>query len=82
MIVNTAATFGLFVVIGITITLVTWPEVPWNAILFITLAFNGLFPVLFYPFSKTVWVALDLAFRPVETEELSGTRRRLTQTTS
>ena len=66
VIINTAATFALFIAIGIAIISTTWPEVPWNVVLVVTLVFNGLFPLLFYPFSKTIWVALDLAVRPVE----------------
>ena len=27
-------------------------------------------PLLFYPFSKTIWMAFDLIFRPVRAEEL------------
>ena len=66
VIVNTAVTFALFIAIGITLISTTWPEVPWNVVLVVTLVFNALFPLLFYPFSKTIWVALDLAVRPVE----------------
>ncbi len=67
VIINTAVTFALFIVIGITLVGFTWPDVPWRTILVVTLVFNGLFPVFFYPFSKTIWVAVDLAVRPVET---------------
>ena len=81
VIVNTAVTFALFIAIGITIISVTWPEVPWNVVLIVTLAFNGLFPLLFYPFSKTIWVALDLGFRPLEPAEAAAARSRLQQET-
>jgi uncharacterized protein (DUF983 family) len=76
VIVNTAVTFGLFIVIGISIMVFTWPEVPWNALLIVTLVFNGLFPVWFYPFSKTIWVGLDLAVRPSETGQTPTAGRR------
>jgi hypothetical protein len=79
VIVNTAVTFGLFIIIGVTIAVASWPEVPWDIVLIVTLAFNALFPVLFYPFSKTIWVALDLAFRPLETDEVTAARQRLAQ---
>jgi hypothetical protein len=69
VIINTAATFALFLVIGLALIGFTWPEVPWQTILIVTLVFNGLFPVLFYPFSKTIWVAIDLAVRPAEASE-------------
>jgi uncharacterized protein (DUF983 family) len=79
VIINTAVTFALFIAIGITIISATWPEVPWNVVLIVTLAFNGLFPVLFYPFSKTIWVALDLGFRPLEPAEAAAAASRLQQ---
>ncbi len=66
VIINTAMTFTLFITIGITLVGFTWPDVPWQTLLVVTLILNGLFP-FFYPFSKTVWVAGDLAVRPVET---------------
>ncbi len=66
VIINTAVTFALFIAIGITIISATWSDVPWQTLLVVTLVFNGLFPLLFYPFSKTIWVALDLGVRPVE----------------
>jgi hypothetical protein len=30
---------------------------------------NMVVPVLFYPLSKTVWVAIDIYFHPLPTEE-------------
>ena len=82
VIVNTSVTFALFIAIGITIITATWPEVPWNVVLIITLTFNGLFPLLFYPLSKTIWVALDLGFRPLEPDETAAARSRLQQETT
>ena len=70
-------TFGLFIAIGLTIIASTWPEVPWNVILIVTLVFNGLFPILFYPLSKTIWVALDLAVRPLEPSEVAAATERI-----
>ncbi|MGZ5384100.1 MAG: DUF983 domain-containing protein [Acidimicrobiia bacterium] len=74
--VNTAITFGLFIVLGISIMALTWPEVPWSGLLIVTLVFNGLFPVWFYPFSKTIWVALDLAVRPTEPGHIQTSGQR------
>lgn len=77
VIVNTAVTFALFISIGIAIISATWPDVPWTAVLIVTLVFNGLFPFTFYPFSKTIWVALDLSFRPLEPVEVATAHTRL-----
>lgn len=82
VIVNTAVTFGLFIAIGLAIIAITWPVVPWNVLLIVTLVFNGLFPILFYPLSKTIWVALDLAVRPLEPSEVAAAAERVaTETT-
>jgi hypothetical protein len=44
----------------------TAPDVQWLPLLVIGVTTNLLVPVLFFPFSKTVWVALDLYFHPPE----------------
>ena len=60
MIVNIAVTEALFVVVFVGGMLVTWPDVPWTPLLIASIAVNAIVPVLFYPRSKTVWVALDV----------------------
>jgi len=56
---------------GIVIWLiVTWPAAPWTLIEMVGIPFMALAPVLFYPASRTVWLAFDIAFRPVRPEEL------------
>ena len=35
----------------------------------VTLAVAVTFPVFFYPFSKTLWLAINLAMRPLEPGE-------------
>lgn len=47
----------------------TWPAVPWQAVWIGSVAGTILAPVLFYPFSKTLWFALDLAVQGVSPEE-------------
>ena len=44
--------------------LTTWPAVPWDWLLWIGVPMMVLAPILFYPFSRTIWLALDLAMRP------------------
>ena len=57
--------------IGLLLVLViTWPTPPWEAIQWV----GGVIllgSVLFvYPFAKTLWLAIDLMFRPVGANEL------------
>ena len=66
IIINTAATellFGILFVAGIFITA---PEVEWLPLLAIGVVTNVIFPVFFFPFSKTLWLGFDLLFRPAD----------------
>lgn len=44
----------------------TWPNPPWDLLLWIGLFLMVAFPVFFFPWSKTLFVAVDLTFRPAE----------------
>jgi uncharacterized protein (DUF983 family) len=66
VLINTAAAIGAFLIVFVGTMVLTWPDVPWNGILVATIATMVLIPVLFYPWAKTLWVALDLAFRHPE----------------
>jgi uncharacterized protein (DUF983 family) len=57
-----------FLLVG-SVTLATWPDPPWNLLLFGGGALMLILPFLFYPFSKTVFLAFDLLFRPVGEDE-------------
>lgn len=68
--INTVLTFALMLAgLGVLIA-ATYPDLPggwW--VIGGSLAF-GLVPVFFYPFSKTLWNAIDLAMRPLEDDEV------------
>jgi len=53
--------FGLAFVITM---LVTWPDVPWNAVLVVGLVVTAVVPFLISPWTRTIWMALDRAFMP------------------
>ncbi|MBW3589478.1 MAG: DUF983 domain-containing protein [Actinobacteria bacterium] len=60
MIINTGASIALFgLVLGLGI-LLFWPRVPWTAISVIGIAAMAIFPIVFYPMSKTLWLGVDL----------------------
>ncbi len=42
----------------------TWPDPPWNLLLYGGGALMVALPFLCYPFSKTTFLAFDLLFRP------------------
>ena len=62
--INTAVTFFLFGLIFLSVALATWPDVPWTGVWIGLIAFMAIFPIVFHPLSKAIWVGLDLAFRP------------------
>jgi Protein of unknown function (DUF983) len=65
VIMNTAVTEAVFGAILVAVLLSTAPDVPWVPLVAAGLATNGILPVLFYPFSKTLWMAVDVHFHPL-----------------
>jgi hypothetical protein len=50
----------LFVAALVALTVLTWPEPPWRLIWIGSVVGMVLAPIVTYPFSKTLWLALDL----------------------
>ncbi len=42
----------------------TWPDVPWDGLLWTAAPLVVLAPIVLYPVTRTVWLAVDLAMRP------------------
>jgi len=61
---NTVVSIGVFAALFVTLMVLTWPEVPWATVSVVTIAVNLVFPVLFHPWARMLWVALDLSVRP------------------
>jgi uncharacterized protein (DUF983 family) len=66
--INTIVTFGVLLVAVLTSVVLTYPDDVAVALV-ITMAVALVFPVFFYPFSKTLWLAINLAMRPLEPGE-------------
>ena len=60
--INIMAVGGLFTIVFVAALVVTVPEVPVAPLLAILVPIVVLGPIVYYPFSKTVWVAVDRAF--------------------
>ncbi|MFN0070614.1 MAG: DUF983 domain-containing protein [Chloroflexota bacterium] len=69
---NLVAAELLWIVGLVTTIALTWPTPPWTAITVISVAAMILFPLFFYPFSRTLWYAFDLYFQPVQRKEFPG----------
>jgi hypothetical protein len=62
--INLVIAEGSAAVIGIIVLWATWPRSTLAMVIGAALAIG--MPFLFYPFSRTLWLAWDLAFRPSE----------------
>ena len=64
----------MFAAIFVGVLLVTWPDPPWDLLLYGGMVLMIVVPFLFFPFSKTLFLAFDLTFRPATPEELTPRR--------
>lgn len=60
----------VFAIGFLVVLIVTWPNPPWEAIQWIGLVLIVAGVLLAYPFAKTLFLAIDLIFRPVGASEL------------
>jgi hypothetical protein len=60
--INLVLVGGVFAVVFVTILALTVPDIPIGLTLAVCLPIVALGPVIAYPFSKTLWVAIDRAF--------------------
>ena len=66
----------LWVASFVGILIATWPSPPWDLLQWGSPVLMILFPIAFFPLSKTLWLALDLLFRPIERQEFQRHRAR------
>ncbi|MFM7060974.1 MAG: DUF983 domain-containing protein [Actinomycetes bacterium] len=59
---NIIATGGLFTIIFVAVLALTLPDIPVIPVLAVALPIMAFGPIVFYPFSKTIWVAVDRAY--------------------
>ena len=61
---NFMVTEVLFAVLVLVVVVSTWPEPAWSLLTWLGAAQMIVTPIVFYPFSKALWLAGDLVFRP------------------
>jgi uncharacterized protein (DUF983 family) len=71
---NMAFAEGLLATGLVAVLLWTWPNPPWNALYYGGIAGLIVAPILFYPYSKLLWLAFDLIFRPLRPEDVEEPR--------
>ena len=52
-------------VVLLVIVIASMPDIPWKFIQFGGAAMAVLFPLLFFPVSRLLWLSWDFCFRPV-----------------
>lgn len=60
--INVIAVGGLFTFVFVALLIATVPKIPVVPILAVLIPIVALGPIVFYPFSKTIWVSVDRAF--------------------
>ncbi len=82
MIVNTAVTIATLLTAMVVTVAAGRPEVAWGVVLPVTVAAAGLTPIVFYPWSKTIWMAIEMSYHRLEDSERQSAARRLTEQTT
>ncbi len=77
MVINTAVTIGLMMGSLALGAVVFWPDVPWVALFVTTVVIAGATPVLFYPLSKTFWMAVEISYHRLEESERLAAMERV-----
>lgn len=61
-----------FAVLFVFVVFATLPDIAWLPLLIVAIVTNGILPVLLYPHSKTLWMAIDLHFHPEKMDPQRG----------
>jgi hypothetical protein len=73
---NIIAAELLFALLAVAVVLATWPSPPWTALQWGGAALMIAAPLVSYPFSKTLFLAFDLVFRPAGPEDFPPSSAR------
>jgi hypothetical protein len=72
MTINTIVTYAAMLMVGLGIVVAQWPDVSLTPGVFVVVGVAFVVPIVFYPFSKTIWIAMDLAFDRFEPDDGRG----------
>jgi len=76
IVINMAVTQTLVIVFLVLGLVLTWPEVPVARLIIFNAVALSVFALWFQPFSKTIWVAIDLWLRSSSAEDRADVERR------
>lgn len=60
--INTAVVGAVFAIVLVVFSAATVPDIPWVTLLLIEVPIMAIGPLILYPHSKTIWIAIDRAF--------------------
>jgi uncharacterized protein (DUF983 family) len=69
--INTIVSFGALLIVLLGGFLISYPDTSAAALLAASAVTAVVAPIAFFPFSKTIWLAIDLQLRPPEDDEVS-----------
>jgi hypothetical protein len=72
--INTIVSLGAVLVALVAGLVATFPELPLLPLITANVTVAVVVPILFHPFSRTLWTAIDIAMRPLEPHEVDWTR--------
>ena len=68
--INTVVSFGVLMLSIAAGLIATIPDTPVGPLVALNLAVATIVPLAYYPISKTLWTAIDIAMRPLEPHEV------------
>lgn len=72
--INTVVSFGAILITMMVGLIATIPDIPVVPLVLVNVAVAVIVPVAFYPVSRTLWTAIDIAMRPLEPFEIDWTK--------
>src|SRR5882724_1059443 len=72
MLFNLIAAETLFAAGLVTVLVLTWPDPPWDALQWGSIVAMIVAPLILFPFSKLLWLAFDLVFRPPTAKDFTS----------
>jgi hypothetical protein len=69
--INTILTFGVILVVLVVGMIVTYPDIAVVPIVTACVVVAVVVPVLAFPFTHTIWGAIDLAMHPLQPDEVA-----------
>lgn len=66
---NTIVSFGALLVVTVVGFIATYPDTPVGLLVTAALVVAAIFPLVFFPWSRMLWSAVDLLMRPLDPDD-------------